>query len=232
MQKILLFSLLLIGLTAWWACSSDTSNGASTAKATTTEATTAAPEAKPTATTEPQLKDGTYTVEVNASILKWTGRKKMTNDSHTGTLKFKEGSFSVKDGAIVSGKAVIDMNSIDNDDQKGKWKKKLLTHLKSPDFFDVANHPTAEVVVKSRQNDSKYLADVTIRGQTHEVAIPATVSMNGDNLVIELPYFEIDRTQWGVKYNSEKFFQVMKDRIIKDEIGIAGKLVLKPNVTD
>jgi len=50
-------------------------------------------------------------------------------------------------------------------------------HLRSPDFFDVANHPTMHFVSKRIEGDVtgsfKLIGDLTIRGTTREVTLDA-----------------------------------------------------------
>ena len=51
-------------------------------------------------------------------------------------------------------------------------------HLRSPDFFDVANHPTMHFVSKRIEGDVtgsfKVIGDLTIRGTTQEVTLDVT----------------------------------------------------------
>ncbi|HSQ32883.1 MAG TPA: YceI family protein [Gemmatimonadaceae bacterium] len=52
-------------------------------------------------------------------------------------------------------------------------------HLRSPDFFDVANHPTMHFVSKRIEGDIhgdfRVVGDLTIRGVTREVAVTANL---------------------------------------------------------
>jgi polyisoprenoid-binding protein YceI len=52
-------------------------------------------------------------------------------------------------------------------------------HLRSPDFFDVANHPTMHFVSKRIEGDVRgefrLIGDLTIRGVTREVALTANL---------------------------------------------------------
>ncbi len=58
-------------------------------------------------------------------------------------------------------------------------------HLRSPDFFDVANYPTITYKSKKvvKQGDDRYhvLGDLTIRGVTREVPLDVTFEGEGKN---------------------------------------------------
>jgi polyisoprenoid-binding protein YceI len=83
-----------------------------------------------------------------------------------GTVDFDE-----KNPEAAKVDVVIDAASIDTNDPKRDG------HLKSADFFDVANHP--QITFKSKKVTSngagKYaiVGDLTIRGQTKEVTLDA-----------------------------------------------------------
>ena len=67
------------------------------------------------------------------------------------------------------GRRVIDVNRIDTQNEKRDG------HLRSPDFFDAANHPN--ITFKSKRVEPgtggafKLIGDLTIRGTTKEVAL-------------------------------------------------------------
>ena len=84
---------------------------------------------------------------LESSKIQWKGTK-ITNQSHTGTLKFKEAEIKIKNKTEVSGQFKVDMKTITNDDLSGEWKQKLEGHLKSDDFFSVDKHPEANLIIK------------------------------------------------------------------------------------
>ncbi|HPR61964.1 MAG TPA: YceI family protein, partial [Prolixibacteraceae bacterium] len=86
-----------------------------------------------------------YEVKTSESNLKWTGKK--VAGSHYGQIDLKEGSFTLKNDQIESGKFVIDMNSITCDDLTGDMNKSLVGHLKSDDFFSVESYPEATLLL-------------------------------------------------------------------------------------
>jgi polyisoprenoid-binding protein YceI len=97
------------------------------------------------------------------------------------------GRFTGVSGSIVdaaddpkysSVKAEIDVTTlITGDPQRDE-------HLRSPDFFDVANHPTitfASHRVSGSREHFKITGDLTIRGQTREVTLDVTFNGVGTN---------------------------------------------------
>lgn len=73
-----------------------------------------------------------------------------------------------KTNTLTAAKAVIEVASVDTREQKRD------DHLRSPDFFDAANHPEVTFVSKRVVNDGDSLTvygDLTIRGITKEVAL-------------------------------------------------------------
>lgn len=94
----------------------------------------------------------------------------------------------------------IDMSSIDtNSDRRD-------THLKSPDFFDVAKFPEAKIVVKSirKVGEGNYEGDgeITLHGVTKPVKLPARILLNEQGILRFRGTVEINRMDFGVKYNS------------------------------
>src|SRR5687768_13693168 len=71
------------------------------------------------------------------SVIHWAASK--PTETHRGKFKLKEGSFNIRENKITGGRFLIDIASITNDDlTPEKGRDKLINHLKSPDFFEVA----------------------------------------------------------------------------------------------
>lgn len=183
------------------------------------------PTDEPIAEPVSQQNSAIFMVDIANSSITWTGSKPL-GDKHTGSINISDGSFSVAEGKIISGNVTIDMNSIEDKDLEGKWKAKIESHLKSPDFFDVAKYPTATINIK--RNGQAYEGALQLHGITKTISLPATISKKGNNFEVNLQKFSIDRTEWGVKYNSGKFFKNLKDRLISDQIEISGHILLIP----
>lgn len=172
----------------------------------------------------------TLTVDTASSKLEWTGSKRV-GGGHNGTIKVKEGNVVVEKDMIKSGEIVIDMTSIEvldipkTDENNGK----LLGHLSSPDFFDVKNHPTAKLVIKSAKKDKEatmITGDLTIRGKTQPVSFPVKMEMK-DSQTTATGKLTFDRTKHDVKYGSSNFFKLAADKVINNEIGLSFSVVAK-----
>lgn len=170
----------------------------------------------------------TYTADIKTSQLKWLGKK--VTGQHDGTLSLKSGTVVADNHEIKTAEFVIDMGSIKNSDiDDRKMNKKLVGHLKSEDFFDVARYPTATLKVtqakKISENNYKIKGDLTIKGETHEVSFPVKVDTSKETHA--LGTIEIDRTRWNIRYGSGKFFKGLGDKMIKDKFEVSFDVVLK-----
>ena len=165
---------------------------------------------------------GMQKVDTSKSTVKWLG-KKVTGE-HYGTISVKEGTLDVTGGKVTGGKVVIDMNSIVCDDLKdAEWNGKLVGHLKSDDFFAVANYPTAELVL-TKVDGNNYTGNLTIKGITNPVSFTATSSKDGQSTVYK-GTITIDRSKYNVKYGSKSYFDNLGDKVIYDEFTLDFSLV-------
>lgn len=174
----------------------------------------------------------TYKVDAASSAIQWKGTKKV-GSSHNGTLKVQGGEFQVENNAIKSGNVVADMKSITNVDlTDAENNKKLVGHLSSADFFNVEKNPTAEFkvtsVTPSKGKDEVVIkGDFTMIGKTNPIEFPATVKFE-NGTATGTGTVKIDRTKWGLKYNSGNFFKDLAgDKIINDEFELTLKIVAK-----
>ncbi len=147
------------------------------------------------------------------SKIKWTG-KKIIGNSHNGEIKLKSGVMEVKNDQIIKGNFVVDMNTITDLDLEDKtYNDKLVGHLKSDDFFGVANYPTATFSVKKStkfvNNKATVTGNITIKGTTKEIT--AVVVRSDDKYTTRL---EVDRSQFDVRYGSNSFFDNLGDKAI------------------
>ena len=156
-------------------------------------------------------------VDPTESSVKWLG-KKVTGEHH-GTIDVKEGSLKMEDNFIKGGTVVMDMQSISNEDLTDEdYNQKLVGHLKSDDFFSVANHPTAKLVltdVKKSGSEYNFTGDLTIKGITHPVSFNGKATETGDKIKVE-GSMNVDRSKYNIKFRSASFFENLGDKLIHD----------------
>ena len=181
-----------------------------------------------------QAQSGLRAIDTENSVVEWIGTK--VTGSHSGSLKLIEGFVELNEGAILGGRFIFDMLSIENQDiRSGEWKQKLEAHLKSSDFFDVKNHPTAVFQIISATPSRQALpgeqvyqvsGDLTIKGITHIIDFDAIVSLQGDRANAK-GEIVVDRTKYDIKYRSGKIYEDLGDRMIHDEFRIIFNLTTK-----
>jgi polyisoprenoid-binding protein YceI len=80
-------------------------------------------------------------------------------------------------------------------------------HLRSNDFFGVAQFPQIVLVSKkiTKTADKKYTitGDLTLRGVTKQIEVPLTQVFYDDNRGRFRARFEINRKEYGINYNSK-----------------------------
>lgn len=160
-------------------------------------------------------------IKTDASKVVWKGYK--VTGSHEGTISIKSGDLIFEGDKLTGGEFVIDMTSITVTDLEGDYKGKLEGHLKSDDFFGVANHSTASLafssVEPSGKNAYNVTGDLTIKGITKPISF--SISIYGSKATASL---KIDRSQYDVKYGSTSFFDGLKDKAIYDEFDLVADL--------
>ena len=116
-----------------------------------------------------------------------------------------------------SGKAEIDpdtkmLKSVTLDiDTASLWTEfpMLTTHLKSADFFDVREHPTAKFESTGIKADEAgkglytMTGNLTLHGVTREISFPAQINLTDEGLTV-VSKFTIDRTEFGMNFGSDK----------------------------
>lgn len=163
-----------------------------------------------------EVKNGN--VDVATSVVTWKGTK--PTGAHNGTVTLKSGNLDVDNGAVKGGEFVIDMNTINTLDLKaGDGKEDLDGHLKASDFFNVEKYPTAKFVITSVEEKDGKLAvtgNLTVKETTKSITIPATVSTADGVTTFKSDVFNVNRTEFDIKYKSKSFFDNLKNKFIDD----------------
>jgi len=171
-----------------------------------------------------------FKIDVARSELKWQVFK--AGGSHQGIVPILDGSVFIDGNNITGGKVTLDMKNLQVTDLEGEDKQALEEHLKGykpgkeDDFFNVNQYPTATYVIKgstpvSGDPEATHMVngELTMRDITKPVAFKIKLDTGAGNAVkITAPQFSIDRTEWGIKFQSKKFFDNLKDDFVYDEI--------------
>ncbi|GFO58448.1 sulfurtransferase [Geomonas silvestris] len=173
---------------------------------------------------DPGIQEGSYRIDPEKSQVVWTGRN--LNGRHTGTLAISSGEITIAQGQLT-GRIALDMKSLTNSDlQQADYRDMLINHLLSEDFFEVEKYPQAEALLKSwspipgaTPGRANYLieADLTIKGVTHPVQLPALIAPDADGIKAQAT-LEIDRTQWNVRYGSGRLFEKLGMHLVNDMV--------------
>jgi polyisoprenoid-binding protein YceI len=168
-----------------------------------------------------------YKVDTQNSKITWEGRR-IAGGSHEGTIDIKEGEVIFDNGRFQGGSFTIDMSTISSTDLTGDRKARLDGHLKNEDFFDVPKFPTSTLVITDvqRADDGRWriIGDITIKNITRPVTFFATMTLTGNRLVA-VANLTFDRSDFDVRFGSDRFFDNLGDRAIINDIPLEITLV-------
>jgi polyisoprenoid-binding protein YceI len=176
-------------------------------------------------------------VNTAESKVNWIGKK--VGGEHNGYVKLSAGEITIDKNEITGGTFTIDLNSIVVLDLKDEGMNgKLVGHLKSADFFDAANYPTAKFVITKVSKAKAPAAgaakathtlegDLTIKGITKKISFDASINLLNGKITASTSPFTLNRTHWGVNYQSKSIFAELKDQFIYDDMTLSIELVSK-----
>jgi len=177
---------------------------------------------------EPVVRDGAYPVDTEKSVLEWTGRN--INNRHYGRIAISSGEVVASGGLPVSGRFILDMNSIVNQDlQDEGWRTMLHRHLMSEDFFDTAKYPEAVFELKGAAAiagatpgtpNVEIAGTLTVKGTTRPLCFPAMIAPQTDGTLKAQAALDLDRTLWGVCYGSGRLYERLGMHLVNDLISI------------
>ncbi len=181
-----------------------------------------------------ETKGKTLAVSKADSKINWLGKK--VTGQHNGTIDVLNGEVMVDNGKVTGGKVVIDMKTIKNLDlTDAETNTKLVKHLSSADFFESDKYPTStlELVKVEELKDatkpnvnSTVTANLTMKDVTKSITFPAEIKIENGALTAKAD-FDIDRTDWNIKYGSGKFFDNLGDKMINDKFNLNISVIAK-----
>lgn len=170
----------------------------------------------------------TFAVDTANSYVKFTGHG--VGKNHPGTFKLNYGAVAVNNDSISGGNFVINITSMDMEQEGEDIETKLRPHLLSGDFFDAEKFGTAtfeitNVIPYEEKDQQKSLVEganytisgnLTLRDVTKNVSFPARVDLDG-NTIKTKANFDIDRTEWQMNYGNDK---TLRDKFISETVNI------------
>ena len=186
----------------------------------------AAPAAQPQRPPQPPLGPNEWRIDGNHSAANFSVKHNVVSTvrGQLGRITGKI-EYDGKDIKTVTADVAIDMQGINTQNQSRD------NHLRSADFFDVANHP--QLTFKSKRVEPgaaghfKLVGDLTIRGNTKEVVL----DVEGPSPVVKGPRgvltgasatTKISRKEFGVLWNN--LIEAMP--VVGDEVSITIDLEL------
>lgn len=222
-KSLLILTLLLMG------CAQNPADNAPAARVDTPGATPAAtapagtPAATPAAGETPAagtaaVSGARYAFDPQTSKIAWKGSK--VTRTHDGGFRAFSGEVGLVDDDPTKSSVHVEIqaDSIFADDPK------LTEHLKSPDFFDVNQFPTASfhsTSIAKAGEGYEVTGDLTMHGVTKTVTFPAQITTTADGVNARAE-FAINRKDWGIVYPG------MANDLIRDEVVMILDIQAKP----
>jgi polyisoprenoid-binding protein YceI len=144
-----------------------------------------------------------WTVDTTHSAAEFAVKHLMISTVKGQFRKLEGSGETAADGTLTSVQMAIDVASIDtNAGQRDD-------HLRSPDFFDAANHPTItfrSTKIERSGSDVTITGDLTIRGTTRPVTLKGEYSAPskdpwGNPRAALAVSGKISRKEWGLVWN-------------------------------
>lgn len=170
----------------------------------------------------------TFLVDTANSYIRFTGHG--VGKNHPGMMKLTYGNVTATDNKVTGGTFVIDVTSLDMEQEGEMIENKLRPHLLSGDFFDAEKFGTStfeitEVTPYKPNGEEKSLVEganfdvsgnLQIKNVTKNITFPARIDLDGDRLEAEAN-FDIDRRQWQMNYGNDK---TLGDDFISETVNI------------
>lgn len=174
----------------------------------------------------------TFIVDTANSSIRFIGHG--VGKNHPGTFGLTYGKVTATGDKVTGGTFIMDITSLDLEQEGEMMDEKLRPHLLSGDFFDAANFGTAKFEITAvkpyePKDDSKSLVEganfevsgnLEIKRVTKNITFPARVELEGDRLEAEAD-FDIDRRQWEMNYGNDR---TLGDQFIHETVNIELRL--------
>ena len=170
----------------------------------------------------------TYIVDTTNSYVRFTGHG--VGKNHPGTFNLNYGKVMATDDKITGGTFIMDIASLDLEQEGEMIDNKLRPHLLSGDFFDASNFGTSQFEITEIEpyepgDEEKSLVEganfrvsgnLQIRNVTKNISFPARIDLDGERMEADAN-FDIDRRQWEMNYGNDK---TLGDNFISETVNI------------
>lgn len=175
----------------------------------------------------------TYVVDTVRSWIRFTGHG--VGKNHPGTFKLSYGKVMATNDAVTGGTFVMNIASMNMEQEGEMIETKLRPHLLSGDFFDAEAFGTSQFAITKvepyKEKDGEkslveganfYISgNLQIKNVTKNITFPARVDLDGNRLEARAN-FDIDRRQWQMNYGNDK---TLGDKFISETVNIELHLV-------
>lgn len=169
-----------------------------------------------------------FVLDTVNSYVRFTGHG--VGKNHPGTFKLSYGRVMATDDKVTGGTFIMDITSIDMEQEGELIDKKLRPHLLSGDFFDAEKFGTSKFEItavepyKAKEGGQSLVdganftvsGNLQIRDVTKNISFPARIDRDGDRLETKAN-FDIDRREWKINYGNDK---TLGDQFISETVNI------------
>lgn len=166
-----------------------------------------------------------YFLNVEKSTVLWQGRAARGAYSVEGSLRPENGFIELKPGCVIARAEIsINMKSLKTDIPR------LENHLKSSDFFAVAQYPAASfqlVPARDGQDSPRKISGwLSIKGEKNYEEVEISTSLIKEELTLRAT-LTLDRSRYNIFNQSDYFLNSLKEKAIHNEFTVELNLVFE-----
>ena len=166
-----------------------------------------------------------FSIDTKESYVAWDGSNMF--NKHFGQV------LTATKSSVFKGEIILDMKKITCEDLTNKaMNRALISHLKSSDFFDVKEYPTAKLTFQKVTPKSAVVSDLTYKVEgkltIKNITHPVKFEIHGhysDKKLVAQGDLVIDRSKWNVQYGSGRFFEALGQHLVHDQVRLRFKIV-------
>ena len=170
----------------------------------------------------------TFVIDTTSSYVRFTGHG--VGKNHPGMFKLNYGTVTATDDQVTGGTFIMDITSLDLEQEGEMIDNKLRPHLLSGDFFNAASFGTSQFEItkvepyKPKDGEKSLVeganfsisGNLQIKDVTKNITFPARIDLDGGRLEADAN-FDIDRRQWQMNYGNDK---TLGDKFISETVNI------------